>query len=190
MLHPSQYFTEDQVKKERDFIQASLKERSEHLREAESRPPVPKPPRICKTAADKRNYREEFLAGVNWPAKLSEATEEEYALEAREKQLLSVLDRCNDLSSDLTREQRANLKEEILGYNFPSAATKHHDRPTMLHRDGLIDMVRSRLAEIRKNMPMLVRSAQAYLDELKNVPTEAEIFAARQRENQIEELVR
>jgi len=173
-----------------DFKKVNAQVADWKKRETEPRPPAPFVPIVCETAAEMRNYRERFLLSTNWSQKLSDSTSREFELEDREKSLLSTVDRCNDPKSNLTRSERGELLEKINGRDFPSAATKHMDHPTMIHQDGLLDKVREELAEIRKNMPMLVRSAERYLEELRHIPTERQIFEARQREREVEELIR
>ena|ERR1700723_874072 len=158
--------------------------------EAAKRPPTPKPVRVCTTAAEMRNYREEFFYGTDWSQKLSDATEAEFALEQKIAGYNSTVARCQGPKSDLTAQQRRDILQRIIGYDFPTSATRHHEHPTMEHFDGLLDRANIELAEIRRKMPHLVRSAQTYLDELKHVPTEAQILEARRREREVEELVR
>jgi hypothetical protein len=199
-MHPANVITEREVVVFRDMIQNSLKDRKAKLEAAEKLPPVPKPARKCKSCGlplrelaacsvhskAMRDYKAEFDYAANWSAKLSEATEEEYRLEEREKELLSVAESLKD-----NRDEESRVKvRTILGYDFRTAATKHLDRPDYEHKDGLIDVVRNRLAEIRSAMPNLVRAAQGYLDERNNVPSEGQIFQQRKKEQDAERILR
>lgn len=198
--HPAHSFTEKDMIAFRDDQQARGKARREHLAELEKQPPAPKPARKCKSCGlplkdlaacsahskAMRDYKFEFDCAANWSQRLSDATAEEFRLEEREKELISVA-----ASLELKRDEESRVKfKTILGYDFPTNATRHLDRPTIEHKDGLIDVVRKRLAEIRSNMPTLVRAAQAYLDEAKNVPSEGTIFQQRKREAEREKILR
>jgi hypothetical protein len=199
-MHPANVITEREVVEFRDMIQNSLKDRKATLAAAEKLPPAPKPARKCKSCGlpltelaacsmhsrEMRDYREEFNYQANWSAKLSEATEEEYRLEQREKELLTVAE-----SFKGKRDEDSQLKlRTIFGYDFRTNATKHLDSPTLEHKDGLIDVVRKRLAEIRSLMPNLVRAAQAYLDEQRNVPSEGQIFKQRKKQEDADRILR
>jgi len=198
-MHPANVITEREVVEFRDMIQNSLKERKATLEALDKLPPAPKPARKCNSCGlplrelavcsahskAMRDYKTEFDYSANWSAKLSETTEEEYRLEQREKELLTVAESLKDKRDE---ESRVKLRT-ILGYDFRTNATKHLDRPDYEHKDGLIDVVRKRLAEIRDLMPNLVRSAQAYLDEQRNVPSEGQIFQQRKREAEREKIL-
>jgi hypothetical protein len=178
-MHPAHMFTEKDLIAFRDDQQRLGAEHRKRIAEAESKPPAPKPPRVCPDAKSMRDYRTEFCYGTNWSQKLSEATAEEYRLEAREKELLSVAESLKG-----KRDEASSTKlRTIFGYDFRTNTTKHLDHPTMEHKDGLIDIVRNRLAALRHDMPRLVRAAQAYLEEQKNVPTEGQIFQQRLKED-------
>jgi hypothetical protein len=197
--HPAHSFTEKDLIDFRDDQQARGKARREHLAAIEKLPPAPKPVRKCnlcglplnalancsKHAVEMRNYKTEFDLGCNWAAKLSEITAEELRLEEREEELLSA---AEQLKGKRDEESQGKLTK-ILGYNFPTNATKHLDRPTPEHKDGLLDVVRNRLTVIREAIPKLVRAAQAYLQEQSQVPTEGQIFQQRKRQEASERIL-
>jgi hypothetical protein len=134
-----------------------------------------------------RIYSDEFFARTNWPEKLSEATAREHELEQQEARYVEL---ASNPPSDLIPSERLSLLQTINGFDSASDSTRHLDQPTMIHRDGILDQIRAELLELRKRMPTLVRAAQAYLDELKHVPTENQIFAARRRESRVTDLLR
>jgi hypothetical protein len=98
---------------------------------------------------------------------------EEFRLEEREQELLTV---AESLKGKRDEESQGKLLK-IFGRDFKSKVTEQ-----ITHQDGLLDVVRNRLAEIRKAMPVLVRSADVYLAEAKNVPTDGQIFQQRKRD--------
>lgn len=176
-------------------VASSLKERKAKLEAAEKLPPVPKPARKCKScglplsqladcskhSVEQRNYRMEFDYQTNWSEKLSASIAEEFRLEERETELLSVADSLKGKSDE---ESRGKLLK-ILGRDFKSKITLGVE-----HENGLLDTVRGRLSVIRSQMSTLVRAADAYLAEAKNVPSEGQIFQQRKRESQAEKILR
>jgi hypothetical protein len=184
-LHPWQYVTEDEVKKTQAQIHDYLKKQKVALENPA--PPKAKPVRLCracnqplnaladcsKHSLEMRNYKTEFDLGCNWPQRLSAATAEEYRLEERERELLSVTESLKGKRDDGSRDKLVR----ILGLDFRSKITEQ-----ITHQDGLLDVVRNRLTEIRAAMPRLVRSAEAYLLEEKQVPSEGLIFSQRKRD--------
>jgi hypothetical protein len=104
---------------------------------------------------------------------LSAATAEEFRLEERERELLTVAESLKGKRDDGSRDKLVR----ILGLDFRSKITEQ-----ITHQDGLLDVVRNRLTEIRAAMPRLVRSAEAYLLEEKQVPSEGLIFSQRKRD--------
>jgi hypothetical protein len=190
-LHPWQYETESKMQSTQAHIHNYLKQR----KASENLPPAPKPARTCQAcgkplrelsdcslhAAAMRDYRTEFDLGTNWSAKLSEFIAEEFRLEERETELLSVADSLKGKRDEVSREKLAR----ILGYDFKSKITLQAS-----HRDGLLDTVKNRLAEIRKALPTLTRAADSYLQEQVNVPTEGMIFQQRKQQDNAEKILR
>jgi hypothetical protein len=174
-------------------IHDSLKQQK--AREAAPTTPAPKPARTCrlcnrplnaltdcsKHSVDMRAYKSEFDYRTNWPQKLSDVTAEEAMLEGREQELLSVAESLKDKRDAESRDKFA----KIMGYDFKAKGTEKLE-----HHDGLLDVVRQRLAEINLAMPKLVNAAQAYLDEQGNVPSEELIFQQRRRESSLEKILR
>lgn len=175
-------------------IASDLKEWKAKLEAAEKLPPKAKPVRKCnfcglplnvlaecsKHAAEMRNYKSEFDLGNNWSQKLSEATAEEFRLEEREEELLSVADSLKDKRDE---ESRAKFVK-IVGRDFRSKITE-----TIEHQDGMLDQVRNRLSLIRENMPKLVRAAQAYLQEQATVPPDSLIYQQRKKMDALERIL-
>jgi hypothetical protein len=185
--HPAHSFTVKDMIAFRDDQQRLGAEHRKRIAEAEKLPPVPKPPRKCRHcdrplselsdcsdhANQMRHYRTEFDLGTNWSEKLSGMIAEEFRLEEREQELLTV---AESLKGKRDEESQGKLLK-IFGRDFKSKVTEQ-----ITHQDGLLDVVRNRLAEIRKAMPVLVRSADVYLAEAKNVPTDGQIFQQRKRD--------
>jgi hypothetical protein len=190
-LHPWQYEHESRMKATQAHIHDYLKQQ----KASENLPPVPKPARTCRAcgkplkdlsdcslhAAAMRDYRTEFDLGTNWSAKLSEFIAEEFRLEERETELNTLAESIKGKSDEVSREKL----RRILGYDFKSKITLQAE-----HRDGLIDLVKNRLAEIRKALPTLTRAADSYLQEELNVPTEGMIFQQRKQQDNTEKILR
>lgn len=141
-------------------------------------------------AREQRLYHDEFYLRGNASEKLSEVTAEEFRLEERDRELLAAADFAKEPNNGMSREQREGNLTKIFGYDFPTNATRHLDRPTMEHKPGLLDIVRARLAEIRTEMPKLVRIAEAYLAEQRSVPTDLTILAQKRAVEKVEQVLR
>jgi hypothetical protein len=186
-LHPWQYETESRMKATQTKIFDFLKQQKATVEAAEKLPQKSKPVRLCrncnqplnaiadcsKHAVEMRNYRTEFDLGCNWPRRLSDATAEEFRLEERERELHTVADSLKGRRDDGSLDKLVR----ILGRDFRSKITEQ-----ITHQDGLLDVVRNRLAEIRSNMPRLVHAVESFLLEEKQVPSEGLIFSQRHRD--------
>jgi len=192
-MSSKEFFWEDAVAFNTQ-VASSLKERKAALERAEKLPPAPRPIRKCslcglplnvlaecsKHAVEMRNFKTEFDLGNNWPQKLSEAAAEEFRLEEREEELISLADSLKN-----KRDETSSAKfVKIVGRAFKSKITE-----TVEHQDGLLDTVRNRLSVIREAMPKLTRAAQAYLQEQSQVPTEGQIFQQRKRQEASERIL-
>jgi hypothetical protein len=130
-----------------------------------------------------------FECGTNWSQKLSQVTTAEFELEQQEKDLLAIVAQCDDPKSDLTKSERREIRQNICGYDFPSASTRMLDKPTMIHNAGTLDVVRGELSRLAEEMPRLISAAQHHAWERENLPTLAEIRAAFDRERRVKELM-
>lgn len=185
MLHPYHYFTNLESQAEDARIRAILSARADRMKASESkpRPMPPLPPR--ETASQMKDYQFWFFAQPDWCVRLSDATAREHTLEQLEKQLL---DTVANPPADLSKSEIEDLKVKILGRDFKSARSTSETTVTE-HENGKLDRVREELAEIRKNLQVLVMRAEWYLLAKQHLPSDWEVNKARDAERALEDLI-
>jgi hypothetical protein len=150
MLHPAQYFTQDDVTRERDLIQKSLADHQARL--ATLRPSKPMPPIVFADCYEARDARKAFEAQPDAERNLAEAHEEQFEL----CELIAAMERV--LASNPTDHE----KRKLLGYEEKVKPSLPGILDTYFHVDGNIDRARTKLAEIERRLPRLEAEAARY----------------------------
>lgn len=159
MLHPSQYFTEQQVQDGQRKILSFLADRELRKAATENQQTLPLKPIIYATADEARDARFNFEAQPDHEQQLASVLDDLNELYQLEEELLDIV---KVKISRMTLNDAAHARRKILGYE----ETRKPSLPGILdekyHVPGTLDRTRDKIAAIEAMLPRLRTKAAQY----------------------------
>jgi len=154
MLHPSQYFTQEDVTRERDIILKSLAEHDRKLKAAEEQRkahPRELPPIVYADVDAARLARINFEEQPDPRVKLRDLYERQNELFTLEAELLKIAETI----PKMTRVDAEDVKRKIFGWEEPVRNELPGIARTFVHIEGQLEKTREKLNNIEKDLPRL-----------------------------------
>jgi hypothetical protein len=159
MPHPAHMFTEPQAQAFNREVTKQLDERRARAKARETQPQRPLNLLVFADADEARAARQVFDVQPDAEKILASVYEDQNEQFEIETQLLAILEHG---IHKMSKQDRAEAKRKILGYEVKSGASLPGVLDTKVHVPGSLEKVREKLLDIERRLPRLQYEATVY----------------------------